>query len=113
MIFVSAFESPAVVAGIDNVTVAGRPMEQRGGHLGIAEHAQAFAEGESGGDDDGGAFVEAADEMEQKWPPDWAKGRYPSLSRTMKSIRVRWSASRACRPLRVSVSRRLTRSITL
>jgi hypothetical protein len=52
-------------------------IEQRGGHLGVAEHARPFAEGEIGGDDDRGAFVEAADEMEEElaWPPDWAKGR--------------------------------------
>ena len=49
----------------------------------------------------------------RSWPPDWTKGRYPSSSRTMKSIRVKCSASRPCRPLRVSISRRLTRSTTL
>lgn len=66
MIVVAAFESPAVVAGLDDVAVMGQPVEQRGGHLGVAEHTGPFAEGEIGGDGDGSALVEPADEMEQK-----------------------------------------------
>jgi hypothetical protein len=42
------------------------PIEQRGGHLGIAEDGRPFAEGEIGGDDDGCALIEAADEMEEQ-----------------------------------------------
>src|SRR5215468_12541116 len=41
-------------------------VEQRGRHLGIAEHARPFAECQIGGDDDGGALVEPADEVEQE-----------------------------------------------
>src|SRR5436309_6992036 len=44
----------------------GQAVEQRGGHLGVAEHAGPFTEGEIGGDDDGRALVEPADEMEQQ-----------------------------------------------
>ena len=44
------------VAGLDDVAVVGQAIEQRGGHLGVAEDARPFAEGEVGGDDDGGAF---------------------------------------------------------
>jgi hypothetical protein len=44
----------------------GEPVEQRGGHLGIAEHAGPFAEAEVGGDDDAGALVELAQQMEQQ-----------------------------------------------
>jgi hypothetical protein len=44
----------------------GQAVEKRGGHLGVAEHAGPFTEGEIGGDDDGRALVEPADEMEQK-----------------------------------------------
>lgn len=55
VIVVSAFESPTVVDGFNDVAVMGQPVEQRCGHLGIAEHARPFAEGEIGGDDDGGA----------------------------------------------------------
>jgi hypothetical protein len=60
----SALEAPTVVAGFDDVAVVGQPIEQRGGHLGVAEHARPFAEGQIGGDDDRGAFVEPTDEVE-------------------------------------------------
>ena len=41
-------------------------VEQGRGHLGIAEDAGPFAEGEISGDEDRGALVEAADEMEEQ-----------------------------------------------
>jgi hypothetical protein len=41
-----------------------QPVEQRSGHLGIAEHAGPLSEGEVGGDDDGGALVKPTDEVE-------------------------------------------------
>ena len=41
-------------------------VEQRGRHFGIAEDARPFAEGEIGGDDDRGALIEAADQVEQE-----------------------------------------------
>jgi len=41
-------------------------VEQRGGHLGIAKNGRPFAEGEIGRDDDRGALVEAADQVEQQ-----------------------------------------------
>ena len=44
----------------------GQAIEQRGGHLGIAEHAGPFAEAEIGGDDDAGLFVELAEQVEQQ-----------------------------------------------
>ena len=75
MIVVAAFESPAVIAGLDNVTVMGQPVEQRGGHLGVAEHAGPFTEGKVGGDDDGSSLVEPADEMEQKLAAGLGKGQ--------------------------------------
>ena len=42
------------------------PVEQSGGHLGVAEDGGPFAEGEVGGDDDRGALVQPADEVEQQ-----------------------------------------------
>ena len=48
----SAFEAPAVVAGLDDVAVVGQAIEQRGRHLGVTEDARPFTEGEIGGDDD-------------------------------------------------------------
>ena len=46
----------------------GDAIEQRGGHFGITEDARPFTEGEVGGDDDRGALVEPADEVEQELP---------------------------------------------
>ena len=46
--------------------MVGQAVEQRGGHLGIAEHAGPFAEGEVGCDNDRGAFVEATNKVEQE-----------------------------------------------
>jgi hypothetical protein len=66
VIVVAAFESPAVVAGLDDVAIVGQAVEERGCHLGVAEHAGPFAEREIGGDDDGRSLVEPADEVEQE-----------------------------------------------
>ena len=52
MIVGSAFEAPAVIAGLDDVAVVGQAIEQRGRHLGITEDARPFSECEVGGDDD-------------------------------------------------------------
>ena len=46
MIVGSALEAPTVIAGLDDVAVVGQAIEQRGRHLGVAEHAGPFAEGE-------------------------------------------------------------------
>jgi hypothetical protein len=48
----SALEAPAVIAGFNDVAMVGQAIEQRGGHLGVAEHAWPFAESEVSGDDD-------------------------------------------------------------
>lgn len=65
--------------GIVELLGYGRPLgeavEQYGRHLGITEDAWLFAEGEIGGYRDGSAFVEAADQMEEKLAADLAKGR--------------------------------------
>ena len=66
VIVVAAFEAPTVVAGFHDVAMVSQAVEQRGGHLGVAEHAGPFTEGKIGGDDDGCALVEPADEMEQR-----------------------------------------------
>jgi hypothetical protein len=65
VIVVAAFKSPAIIAGLDDVAVMSQPIEQRGGHLGIAKHAGLFAEGEIGGDNDGGTLVEP---VSRKYP---------------------------------------------
>ena len=62
----SGFEAPAVVAGFDDVAVVRETIEEGGGHLGITEDARPFAEGEVGGDEDRGALIELADEVEEE-----------------------------------------------
>ena len=43
---VAVFESPAGVAGFDDIAVVGEPVEHGGGHLGVAEHLGPIGEGE-------------------------------------------------------------------
>src|SRR3546814_19832751 len=62
----AVFEAEAVVAGFQYVAVVGEPIEERGGHLGIAEHAGTLTEAEVGGDDDDGALVEFTQQLEAK-----------------------------------------------
>ena len=67
--------APAVVAGLDDVAVVCEPIAQRGRHLDVAEHVGPFGEIEVGRDDDGGALVKPADQVEEQLPPVCAKGR--------------------------------------
>ena len=46
----------------------GEAVEQRSRHLGVTEDGWPFAEGEIGGDDDRGALIELAHEMEEQLP---------------------------------------------
>src|ERR1051325_1123387 len=62
----AVLEAPALVAGFDDVAVMSQPIQQCRCHLGIAEDARPFGEGEIGCDNDRGAFVEPADQMKEK-----------------------------------------------
>ena len=53
----------------------GKAIEQRRGHLGVAEDGWPFAEGEVGGDDDRGALVEPAHEVEQELAAGLSEGQ--------------------------------------
>ena len=53
----------------------GEAVEQGRGHLGVAEDARPFAEGEIGGDEDRGALVEAADEVEEQLAAGLGEGQ--------------------------------------
>jgi hypothetical protein len=64
-IVAAAFDSPAVAAGLDDVAMVRQAVEQRRCH-GIAEHAGPFAERKFGGEDDGRALVQPADEVERQ-----------------------------------------------
>jgi len=41
----SVFESPAFVAGLDDIAVVSEAVEQCGGHFGVAKYIRPFAEG--------------------------------------------------------------------
>jgi hypothetical protein len=71
----AVLEAPGLVAGLDDLAVMGQAIEECGGHLGVAEDARPFAEGEIGGDEDRGALVEAADQMEQQLPAGLGEGQ--------------------------------------
>lgn len=64
----AVFEAPAIVARLDDIAVVGDAVEQRRGHLGIAEDGGPLAEREVRGDDDAGAFIKLADEAERQLP---------------------------------------------
>ena len=55
----AVLEAPGFIAGLDDVAVMGEPVQQRGGHLGVAEDARPFGEAQVSGDDDAAALVGA------------------------------------------------------
>ena len=61
-------EPPALVAGFYDIAVMREPVQQRSGHLGVAENAWPFAECEIGRHDHRGLLVEAADQVKQQLP---------------------------------------------
>src|ERR1700676_4525042 len=61
-------ETEAVVSGFENVAAVSETVEQRGRHLGVAEHGGPLAEAEISRDDDAGALVEFAQQMEEQGP---------------------------------------------
>ena len=63
--FLALFEAPGVISGFENVAVVSDAVEERGGHLWVAEDRDPFGEAEIGCDDEGCLFVELADEMER------------------------------------------------
>ena len=74
----AVLEAPAFVAGFHNVTVVSEAIQERRRHLGIAEHAGPFSEGQVGRDDDRSALVEAADEVEQQLAAGPSEGQIVS-----------------------------------
>lgn len=53
----------------------GEPVEQRRGHLGVAEDGRPFAKGEIGGDDHRCLLIEPTDKVEQELPASLRKGQ--------------------------------------
>lgn len=72
-------EAPAFVAGLDDVAMMGEAVEQRGGHLGVTEDRGPLAEGEIGGNDDRGALIESADEVEEQLAAGLGEGQITEL----------------------------------
>ena len=50
-------EAPAFVAGLDDLAMVCEAVEERGGHLGIAEDGRPLTERQVGGDDDRGELL--------------------------------------------------------
>ena len=71
--------APADLAGLDDVAMVGEPIEQRGGHFGVAEDGRPFAEIEIGGQDDRGLFVELGDQVKQQLPGRFGEGQIAKL----------------------------------
>ena len=69
----AVLEPPARVAGLYDIAVVGQPVEHGGCHFGVAEHLRPIGEGEIGGDQQRGVFVELADEMEKQLPAGLAE----------------------------------------
>ncbi len=57
-------EPKAIVSGLQDVATVGQAIEQRGGHLRVAEDRGPFAEVEIRGDDHASALIEFAQQMD-------------------------------------------------
>src|SRR3954451_12441965 len=75
----TVLEAPASVADLDDIVVMGQSIRQHGCHLGIAEDARPFGEGEIGRDDDRGALVEPADQMKEELAAGLSKRQIAEL----------------------------------
>ena len=64
----TVFQPEAVVAGLEDVAMMGKAIEQSRGHLGVAEGRGSLAEAQVGGNDDAGAFVGFAQQVEKQRP---------------------------------------------
>jgi hypothetical protein len=60
------FEPVRIVSGLQNVAVMGQPIEKRRCHFGVSEDLHPFSEGEVGGHDQSGLFIELADQVEEQ-----------------------------------------------
>jgi len=59
-------EAPRRIAGLDDMAVVRQPVEQRRGHLGIAEDGGPFREAQVGGDHHACALVQLRQQVEQQ-----------------------------------------------
>lgn len=61
-----AAEAAAIASDFENVTVAGEPIAQRRGHLGVSVYTGPFAEAEVSGDEDACAPIKFARQVEEE-----------------------------------------------
>ena len=73
------FEPPALVTSLHDLAMMREPVEERRRHFGVAKDTGPFGEGEVGGDDDGGALVKTAHQMEEQLPASLRKGQIAQL----------------------------------
>jgi hypothetical protein len=73
------FEAPGFVSGLNDLAMMGETVEQRCRHLGVAEDGGPFAERQVGGDDDRGALVKPADQMEEQLAAGLGEGQNERL----------------------------------
>ena len=62
-------------------------VEERGCHLGVTEDARPFAKGQIGRDDDRGALIELAHEMEEQLPAGLSEGHKACANAALRSLR--------------------------
>ncbi len=74
-----SFKAPAFVSGFDDLAMVDEPVEDRGCHLCIAEHAWPFVEGQIGSDDDRVTLLELTAQVEQKLTPGLRKEQITQL----------------------------------
>ena len=58
-----------------HLAVMGQPVEERSGHLGVAEDARPLGEGEVGDDESRSTLVKTAHQMEEQLPACLRKGQ--------------------------------------
>jgi hypothetical protein len=62
----AVFEAPGLVSGFHDLAVMGQTVEQCCRHLGITKHRRPLAKCQVRRDDDRGALVEPADQVEEE-----------------------------------------------
>ena len=62
----AVLEAEAVVSGFENVAAVSEAIEECRCHLRVAEHGSPLAKAEIGRDDDAGALVELAQQIEEQ-----------------------------------------------
>ena len=62
----AVLQALGLVTGFDDMAVVCKPIQQSGGHLGVAEHARPFSDAQVGGDHQPGVFVQLGQQVKQQ-----------------------------------------------